>query len=57
MDIDGLRDKAEDLAKDHADKIEQGIDKLEDVAKDKIEGHDDKIDKAADTLRGLVDRD
>ena len=55
MDIDGLRDKAEGFAEDHADQIKQGIDKAEEFAKDKLDGHDEQIDKAADKLRGLVD--
>ena len=56
MDIDGLRDKVEDFADDHADQIKQGIEKAEQFAKDKLDGHDDQIDKAADTLRGFVDK-
>jgi hypothetical protein len=55
MDIDGLRDKAEEFADEHADQIKQGIDKAEDFAKAKLDGHDEQIDQAADKLRGLVD--
>ncbi|MFD1827516.1 MULTISPECIES: antitoxin [Mumia] len=54
---DGLKDKAQDLIKEHGDKIDQGIDKAADLASDKTGGkHDDKIDKGADALKDGVDK-
>lgn len=59
--FDNIMDKAEDLAAEHGDKIEQGIDKLADVVDEKTDGeHSDKIDtgaeKAKDFVEGLADK-
>ncbi len=57
MDFDSLKDKAEQLASEHSDQVEQGLDKAADFAKDKVDGHDGEIDagvdKAKDFLGGL----
>lgn len=54
------KDKAEDLAEEHGDKVVDGVDKATDVVDDKTGGkyseHLDKADeKAADLVEGLSD--
>lgn len=48
-------DKAKDLARKNADKVEQGIDKLGDVIDEKTGGkYADKVDLAQEKLKGIV---
>jgi hypothetical protein len=53
MDFDGLKDKAEELVKDHGDKIEDGIEKAGDFAEKKF-GHEEQIEAGVDKLKGLI---
>lgn len=54
--FDNLKDKAEDLAAEHGDKIDQGLDKLGDLIDDKTRGeHADKIDTGVDKAKDFVD--
>ncbi|MER5185602.1 antitoxin [Streptomyces sp. NPDC002896] len=50
-----LKDKAEDLAKAHGDKISEGLEKAGDLIDDKTDGkHNDKIDTAVDKAQDYV---
>jgi hypothetical protein len=50
-----LKDKAEDLASEHAEQIEEGIDKVADLVEDKVgTEHADKVDGAADKAKDFV---
>lgn len=53
--FDNIKDKADDLAEAHGDKIKDGIDKAADVAGEKAPDHADKIDSAAEKVKGVVD--
>jgi hypothetical protein len=53
MDFDGLKDKAEQLADEHSEQIEQGLDKAGDAAAAKF-GHEEQIDEGVDKLKGLI---
>lgn len=53
VDFGGMKDKAQDLASEHGDQIQEGIDKGGDALGDKI-GHD-KVDPLQDKLSGAVD--
>jgi hypothetical protein len=53
MDFDSLKDKAEDLVKEHGDKIEDGIDKAGELAEKKF-GHEEQIEAGVDKLKGLI---
>jgi len=60
--LDKFKSKAEDLAEEHGDKIEDAIDKVADIADDKTGGkYSDKIesgaDKAKDVIEGLAGDD
>jgi len=53
----GLKDKAADLAKEHDDKIDQGIDKAADKIDDATEGkYTDKIDDAAQKAKDAYEK-
>lgn len=53
--FDSMKDKAQDMAGEHSDKIEEGMDKAGDFADEKTGGkHSDKIDKAMDKGRDVV---
>lgn len=53
----GLKGTAEDLVKEHDDKIEGAIDKAAELVDDKTGGrHTDKIDKAHAKAKDAVDR-
>ena len=52
----GLKDKAVDLAKEHDDKIDQGIDKASELADKATKGkYTDKIDSAAEKVKGAYE--
>lgn len=57
MDINKIKGKAQDLLKEHGDKIETGVGKAERFAKSKTSKHDEKIDKVAGKIRGLIPED
>lgn len=57
MDINKIKGKAQDLLKEHGDKIEKGVGKAEKFAKSKTSKHDDKVDKVAGKIRGLIPKD
>ncbi|QGK68328.1 antitoxin [Allosaccharopolyspora coralli] len=45
MGFGDFKDKAQNMGKEHGDKISQGMDKIGEKAKEKF-GHEDKIDQA-----------
>jgi hypothetical protein len=50
------KDKAEDLADQHGDKVKSGIDKVGDAIDKRTKGkHAKNIDKAQDKAKGVVD--
>jgi glutathionyl-hydroquinone reductase len=53
IDFEGLKNKAEDLVEQNADKIEQGVEKAGEFAKSKF-GHDETVDKVVDKLQNLI---
>lgn len=54
--LDNLKDKAEDLAEEHGDKIEGGIDKVADIVDDKTGGkYSDKIESGAEKAKDVVE--
>ena len=53
--LDVAKDKADDLAEQHGDKIKSGIDKAADVAGKKLKGKSGQVDKVADKAKGFVD--
>jgi hypothetical protein len=57
MDVDKFKGKAQNLLKEHGDKIESGVAKAEKFAKRKTPKHGDKIDKVAGKIRGLIPDD
>ncbi|MEW2529763.1 antitoxin [Streptomyces sp. NPDC047071] len=53
--LKNLKEKAEDLAQTHGDKISGGLEKVGDFIDGKTEGkHSDKIDTAVDKAQGFV---
>jgi hypothetical protein len=53
--LKNLKDKAEDLAEEHGDKISDGLEKVGDLVDDKTGGkHSDKIDTAVDKAQDYV---
>jgi hypothetical protein len=53
--LDKFKDKAEDLAEEHGDKITEGIDKVADIADDKTGGkYSDQIDTGAEKAKDFV---
>lgn len=53
VDFDGLRDKAEGMATEHADQVDGGIDKAADAAGERF-GHDEQIDQGAKKLEDVI---
>ncbi|MCC9711714.1 antitoxin [Streptomyces sp. MNU76] len=54
--LKNLKDKAEDLAETHADKISDGLEKVGDFIDDKTDGkHSEKIDTAVDKAQDYVE--
>jgi hypothetical protein len=54
-DLDKLKDKAEEIAEDHGDKIADGLEKAGDLVDEKTGGkHGEQIDTAVDKAQGLV---
>ncbi|MDT3442311.1 antitoxin [Pseudofrankia sp. BMG5.37] len=52
-----LKEKAEDLADEHGDQINDGLEKAGDFVDDRTGGkHGDKIDTAVDKAQDLVDK-
>ncbi|QEU89872.1 antitoxin [Streptomyces kanamyceticus] len=55
--LKNLKDKAEDLAEAHGDKISDGLEKVGDLIDDKTGGkHSDKIDTAVDKAQDYVEK-
>ncbi|MFI6348724.1 antitoxin [Streptomyces sp. NPDC050560] len=55
--LKNLKEKAEDLAEDHGDKISQGLEKAGGLVDDKTDGkHSDKIDTAVDKAQQYVEK-
>jgi MT0933-like antitoxin protein len=53
--LDNAKDKVDDLAEQHGDKIKGGIDKAADVAGKKLKGKSKQVDSIADKAKGVVD--
>ncbi len=53
MDFEGLRNKAEDLAEEHAEQIDSGLEKAGEFAKNKF-GHEEQIDQAVDKVKDFL---
>lgn len=55
--IDDLKNKAQNLVREHEDQIKKGIDKAAGLADSKTKGkHSDKVDQGADKAKGMIDR-
>ena len=55
--LKNLKDKAEDLAEAHGEKISDGLEKAGDFIDDKTDGkHSDKIDTAVDKAKDYVEK-
>ncbi|WP_189954259.1 antitoxin [Streptomyces alanosinicus] len=55
--LKNLKDKAEDIAEEHGDKIAQGLEKAGDLIDERTDGkHSDTIDTAVDKAQGLVEK-
>ncbi|MBM7440093.1 antitoxin [Streptomyces sp. HB132] len=53
--LKNLKDKADDLAEEHGDKIVGGLEKLGGFVDDKTDGkHSDRIDSAVDTAQDYI---
>lgn len=56
-DLGKLKDKAEEIAEEHGDKIADGLEKAGDLVDEKTEGkHSEQIDTAVDKAQDLVER-
>lgn len=56
-DLEKLKDKAEDIAEEHGDKISDGLEKAGDLIDAKTGGkRSEQIDTAVDKAQGLVER-
>lgn len=53
IDFDNLRNKADDLLKQHGDKIEEGVEKAGEFAKGKF-GHEETVDKVVDKIQDMI---
>ncbi|HEY3561745.1 MAG TPA: antitoxin [Kribbella sp.] len=56
--FDNMKDKAEDLASEHPDQVNEGLDKVGDFANEKTGGKfEDQIDKGQDFARDRLEGD
>ena len=56
-DLGKLKDKAEEIAEDHGDKIADGLEKAGDLIDEKTDGkHSEQIDTGVDKAQRLVER-
>ncbi|MFF5298632.1 antitoxin [Streptomyces sp. NPDC013161] len=56
-DLGKLKDKAEEIAEEHGDKIADGLEKAGDLVDEKTDGkHSEQIDTAVDKAQDLVER-
>jgi hypothetical protein len=53
INFDDLKNKAQNLVKEHGDKIEQGVEKAGEMAKKKF-GHADQVDKVVDKVQDAI---
>lgn len=53
IDFDNIKNKADDLLKQHGDKIEDGVGKAGEFAKRKF-GHEETVDKVVDKIHDLI---
>lgn len=53
INFDDLKNKAQDLVKEHGDKIEQGVEKAGEFAKNRF-GHDEKVDGVVDKIQDAI---
>ncbi|MFJ5301631.1 antitoxin [Streptomyces sp. NPDC088350] len=56
-DLGKLKDKAEEIAEEHGDKISDGLEKAGDLVDEKTGGkHSELIDTAVEKAQGLVEK-
>lgn len=53
VDFEGLKDKAESLAEEHADQVDGAIDKAADFLGHKV-GHEAQVDQGAEKLKSFL---
>jgi hypothetical protein len=54
--LDNLKNKAQDMAREHSDQIKEGLEKAAKFADSKTGGkHSDKVDKGVEKAKGMVD--
>jgi hypothetical protein len=53
INFDDLKNKAQDLVKEHGDKIEDGVEKAGEFAKKRF-GHDEQVDKVVDRIQEAI---
>jgi MT0933-like antitoxin protein len=53
MDFDNLKNKANELLKEHGPKIEEGVEKAGEFAKSKF-GHEETVDKVVDKIQDMI---
>jgi antitoxin protein of toxin-antitoxin system len=53
INFDDLKNKAQDLVKEHGDKIEDGVEKAGEFAKNKF-GHAEQVDKVVDKIQDAI---
>ena len=53
IDFEGLKDKAENLVKEHGEQIESGVEKAGEFVKQKF-GHGDTVDKVVDKIQDMI---
>lgn len=56
-DLEKLKDKAEEIAEEHGDRISDGLEKAGDLVDEKTDGkHSEQIDTAVDKAQALLER-
>ncbi len=53
VDFDALKGKAEELLKEHGEKIEEGVEKAGEFAKEKF-GHEEHVDTAVEKIKDVI---
>ena len=53
INFDELKNKAQDLVKEHGDKIEDGVEKAGEFAKKQF-GHDQQVDTVVDKIQDFI---
>ncbi|RSM73854.1 antitoxin [Kibdelosporangium aridum] len=53
INFDELKNKAQDLVKQHGEKIEEGVEKAGEFAKQKF-GHESQVDAVVDKIQEMI---